>query len=127
MASTRMHFADPHPLVRSQYSSTASHVCDLCRSRLAGLIGYRCDACNFDAHEACADYFKKSITFFAHPWHALGLSRIPISSTGLSWTCDLCREDCGPGSFVYCCAQCGFVVHPLCTLLPQACLVGKSA
>ncbi|GJN11057.1 hypothetical protein PR202_ga29220 [Eleusine coracana subsp. coracana] len=50
--------------------------------------------------------------FLVHPWHALGLSR--INSTGLSWTCNLYREDCNPGSFVYCCAQCGFiVVHPL--------------
>jgi hypothetical protein len=119
MASTRKHFADTHPLVRSQYSSTAPHACDLCGSRLAGLIGYRCDTCNFDAHEACADYFQQSISFFAHPWHAIGLSRIPIGSTGLTWTCDLCREGCTPGRFVYCCAQCGFVVHPVCTMLPQ--------
>jgi hypothetical protein len=120
MASTRKHFADAHPLVRSQYSSTAPHTCDLCGSRLAGVIGYRCDSCNLDAHEACADYFQQSISFFAHPWHAVGLSRIPIvGCTGLTWTCDLCREGCTPGSFVYCCAQCGFVVHPVCTMLPQ--------
>ncbi|TVU38003.1 hypothetical protein EJB05_11350, partial [Eragrostis curvula] len=73
--------------------------------KLAGHIGYRCSSCNFDAHEACADYFKQAISFFAHPWHAISLSRIPRSRGGgltlmtraPSWACDVCREDCAPG------------------------------
>ncbi|TVU37984.1 hypothetical protein EJB05_11331, partial [Eragrostis curvula] len=97
--------------------------------KLAGHIGYRCSSCNFDAHEACADYFKQAISFFAHPWHAISLSRIPRSRGGgltlmtraPSWACDVCREDCAPGRELRLLlrAQCGFVVHPVCTMLPQ--------
>ncbi|CAN6184541.1 unnamed protein product [Urochloa humidicola] len=111
------HFADPHALLKMQYNSTATHICDICRSKLAGLIGYRCSACDFDIHEACADYFKESISFFAHPWHTLTLTRMPKSCVG--WICDLCREECPPGNFVYRCVRCMFDVHPLCTMLPQ--------
>lgn len=113
----RRHFADPHLLLKTEYNSTATHFCDICGSKLRGLIGYRCNACNFDIHEACADYFKESVTFFAHPWHALTLTRMPSSCVG--WICDLCMEECPPGTFVYRCLRCMFEVHPLCTMLPQ--------
>ncbi|RLN31077.1 uncharacterized protein C2845_PM05G00810 [Panicum miliaceum] len=113
----RSHFADPHMLQRLQYSGTASHTCDICLSTLASCVGYRCNTCNFDIHRTCADYFKPTMTFFAHPWHTLHLSRIPRS--GVGWVCDLCREKCPPGSLVYRCIGCMFDVHPLCTMLPQ--------
>ncbi|XP_062190178.1 protein VACUOLELESS GAMETOPHYTES-like [Phragmites australis] len=113
----RRHFADPHMLLETPYNNTPTHICDICRSKLAGLIGYRCNACDFGVHEACADYFKETISFFAHPWHTLTLSRMPVDCVG--WTCDLCTEGCPPGSLVYRCIQCGFEVHPLCTMLPQ--------
>jgi hypothetical protein len=68
MAVNRLqHFADPHMLLRTEYNSMASHTCDVCRSKLAGLVGYRCNACNFDVHVACADYFKETVSFLAHP------------------------------------------------------------
>ena len=107
------HFADPHMLQRLQYSCTASHTCDICLSKLAGRVGYRCNTCNLDIHEYCADSYKPTITFFAHPWHTLQLSRIPRS--GVGWVCDLCREKCPPGSLVYRCIDCLFDVHPRCT------------
>ncbi|PUZ72876.1 hypothetical protein GQ55_2G430700 [Panicum hallii var. hallii] len=105
-----------HPLLRTQYGGDSTHVCDICRSQLAGLAGYRCNACDIDVREACAGYFKEAVAFFAHPWHSLTLSRIPAAGAG--WACDLC-EECAPGSFVYRCARCMFDVHPLCTMLPQ--------
>nr|XP_025882996.1 uncharacterized protein LOC107278281 [Oryza sativa Japonica Group] len=112
------HFAHPqHLLLKTRYDSTSRHVCDICRAKLSGLVGYRCNACDFDIHQACADYFKKTISFFAHPWHTLTLSSIPDGST--TWSCDLCRENCPRGNFVYRCIQCAFDVHPLCILLPQ--------
>ncbi|KAF6991842.1 hypothetical protein CFC21_008890 [Triticum aestivum] len=113
----RRHFADPHVLLKTQYNGTSNHICDICRSKLAGLMGYRCSACDFDIHEACADYFKQTISFFAHPWHTLTLSRMPSSCDG--WVCDLSMEGCPPGDLVYRCTDCLFDVHPLCTLLPQ--------
>lgn len=114
----RRHFADPlHLLLKTRYNRTATHVCDICQAELAGMVGYRCNACDVDIHEACADYFKETISFFAHPWHALTLSRMPDDCIG--WSCDLCREECPRGSFVYRCIQCNFDVHPLCTMLPQ--------
>jgi hypothetical protein len=68
MAVNRLqHFADPHMLLRTEYNSMASHTCDVCQSKLAGLVGYRCNACNFDVHVACADYFKETVSFLAHP------------------------------------------------------------
>ncbi|KAG2638299.1 hypothetical protein PVAP13_2NG606520 [Panicum virgatum] len=73
---------------------------------LAGLAGYRCNACDIDVHEACADYFKEAVAFFAHPWHSLTLSRhIPSGAAGAGWVCDLCEEECAPGSFVYRCTR----------------------
>ncbi|RLM84593.1 hypothetical protein C2845_PM04G32310 [Panicum miliaceum] len=114
----RHYFAHPqHPLLRTQYGGDSTHVCDICRSQLAGLAGYRCNACDIDVHEACAGYFKEAVAFFAHPWHSLTLSRIPAAGAG--WACDLCEEECAPGSFVYLCARCMFDVHPLWTMLPQ--------
>ncbi|KAL6657612.1 hypothetical protein ACP70R_005392 [Stipagrostis hirtigluma subsp. patula] len=113
----RRHFADPHMLLQTQYNRTSGHTCDICGSELAGLAGYRCNACDFDVHEACAGYFTETISFFAHPWHTLRLSRMPSSCAG--WVCDLCGEDCPPGDFVYRCIRCNFDVHPLCTMLPQ--------
>jgi hypothetical protein len=62
-AAHRRHFADPHVLLKTQYNNTSNHTCDICRSKLAGLIGYR----YFDIHEACADYFKQTISFFRAP------------------------------------------------------------
>ncbi|CAN6184517.1 unnamed protein product [Urochloa humidicola] len=118
----RHFFAHPqHPLQRTQYGRDSTHVCDICRSQLAGLAGYRCNACDIDVHEACAGYFKESVAFFAHPWHSLTLSRIPSGAGAgiISWTCDLCEEECAPGSFVYRYVRCMFDVHPLCTMLPQ--------
>lgn len=116
-AGHRRHFADPHVLLKTQYNSSSRHVCDICRSKMAGLTGYRCSACDFDIHEACADYFKQTISFFAHPWHTLTLSRMPSSCDG--WSCDLCLGGCPPGDLVYRCTDCLFDVHPLCTMLPQ--------
>lgn len=110
------HFAHPqHQLVKTQYERSAQrHVCHICEVEIANL-GYRCNTCgNFDIHEACATYFKEDISFFAHPWHALTLARtIDVR------VCDLCREPCPVGTFMYRCAHCAFDVHPLCTLLPQ--------
>ncbi|CAL5061687.1 unnamed protein product [Urochloa decumbens] len=115
----RHFFAHPqHPLVRTHYGRDSGHVCDICRSQLAGFAGYRCNACDIDVHEACAGYFRESVAFFAHPWHSLTLSRIPAAGI-IRWTCDLCEEECAPGSFVYRCVRCMFDVHPLCTMLPQ--------
>ncbi|KAF8679324.1 hypothetical protein HU200_046108 [Digitaria exilis] len=115
----RHFFAHPeHPLLRTQYGGDSDHACDICRSQLAGLAGYRCGACDIDVHETCADYFNDSIVFFAHPWHRLTLSRIP-GGAAAEWTCDLCEEECAPGSFVYRCVRCMFDVHPLCKMLPQ--------
>jgi hypothetical protein len=50
----------------------------MCRSQLAVLVGYLCNACEIDFHEACAGYFKEVVAFFkiCQPWHGLKLSRI---------------------------------------------------
>jgi hypothetical protein len=60
----------------------------MCRSRLAGLAGYLCNACDIDFHEACAGYFKEAVAFLiCDPWHGLTLSRIPAGGgTGIRWT-----------------------------------------
>uniref|UniRef100_A0A0D9X1E2 Phorbol-ester/DAG-type domain-containing protein n=1 Tax=Leersia perrieri TaxID=77586 RepID=A0A0D9X1E2_9ORYZ len=117
-AAQRRYFAHPqHLLLRTTYKSTSRQACDICCAKLSGLVGYRCNACDFDIHEACADYFKETISFFAHPWHTLTLSCMPTENKGS--ICDLCREVCPTGKFVYRCIQCAFDVHPLCTLLPQ--------
>lgn len=116
-SSHRSHCADPHTLLRMEYSKWALHTCDLCESELAGQVGYGCRKCNFDVHEECADYFKETVSFFAHPWHPLKLSRMPSSCVG--WACDLCQGPCPPGTFVYRCLGCKFDVHPICTMLPQ--------
>ena len=56
---------------------------------LAGLICFGCHQCNFHVHRACAGYFgeTETISFFAHPSHALKLSRSP------GRVCDICRGD----------------------------------
>uniref|UniRef100_A0A0D9X1E0 Phorbol-ester/DAG-type domain-containing protein n=1 Tax=Leersia perrieri TaxID=77586 RepID=A0A0D9X1E0_9ORYZ len=114
----RWHLAHPqHMLLKTQYDSTSRHSCDICCDKLSGLIGYRCNACDFDIHEECADYFKETISFFAHPWHTLTASTIPDGT--IKWSCDICRESCPAGTLVYRCTQCGFDVHPMCTLFPQ--------
>ncbi|KAL5199143.1 hypothetical protein ABZP36_002655 [Zizania latifolia] len=110
----RLHCSHPqHYLVRSQYSEKSSHVCNLCGGGFSGLIGYRCKACDFDIHEACADYFQPAINFFLHPCHSLALGRVADDNR----FCDLCTEGCPRGSFVYRCVPCGFDVHPLCSTL----------
>uniref|UniRef100_A0A0D9X1D7 Phorbol-ester/DAG-type domain-containing protein n=1 Tax=Leersia perrieri TaxID=77586 RepID=A0A0D9X1D7_9ORYZ len=117
-ADHRKHFAHPeHPLLKTHYDSKSTKICDICHAKLSGLVGYRCNDCDFDIHEACADYFKETVSFFAHPWHTLTLSRIPDGT--IKWSCNICRESCPPGMLVYRCIKCNFDVHPLCTLLPQ--------
>ncbi|KAL5198577.1 hypothetical protein ABZP36_002089 [Zizania latifolia] len=116
----RLHCSHPqHYLVRSQYreKSGHGHVCDLCGGGCSGLIGYRCEACDFDIHEACADHFQPAIYFFAHTWpHSLALGRVADDNR----ICDLCTEGCPRGSLVYRCVPCGFDVHPLCSTLRAA-------
>jgi hypothetical protein len=61
----------------------------MCRSQLAGLVGYLCNACDNDFHEACAGYFKEVVAFFkiCQPWHGLKLSRILArGGTVIRWT-----------------------------------------
>jgi hypothetical protein len=108
-------------LLRMEYNRTAGHTCDVCQSKLAGFVGYRCNAYDFDVHEACVDYFKETVSFFTHPRHTLKLSRIPNDNpvVPVRWVCDLCRETIPKGSLVYRCVGCIFDVHPLCTMLPQ--------
>lgn len=113
------HFDPLHQLTKTQYGDEAGHHCDICLSKLAGEVGHSCRACNMDLHDACCSHFKETISFFAHPWHTLKLSRIPSGGTTGKCLCDLCMEECPPGSFVYRCAQCLFDVHPLCTMFPQ--------
>ncbi|OEL31085.1 hypothetical protein BAE44_0007896 [Dichanthelium oligosanthes] len=67
-------------------------------------------------HDTCADNFGQSISFFAHE-HTLRLRRV-LSGPARSH-CDLCTEECTPGSFAYHCARCLFDVHPHCTTLPE--------
>uniref|UniRef100_A0A0E0HQI8 Phorbol-ester/DAG-type domain-containing protein n=1 Tax=Oryza nivara TaxID=4536 RepID=A0A0E0HQI8_ORYNI len=112
----RTHCSHPqHVLVRCQYSSSSGHVCDLCAAGFRGLVGLRCKACDFDIHEACADYFQPAISSFtAHPWHGLALGRVADDDR----VCDLCAAACPRGGFVYRCVPCGFDVHPLCTMFP---------
>ncbi|EAZ40610.1 hypothetical protein OsJ_25072 [Oryza sativa Japonica Group] len=112
----RTHCSHPqHVLVRCQYSSSSGHVCDLCAAGFRGLVGLRCKACDFDIHEACADYFQPAISSFAaHPWHGLALGRVADNDR----VCDLCAAACPRGGFVYRCVPCGFDVHPLCTMFP---------
>ncbi|GJN33046.1 hypothetical protein PR202_gb21603 [Eleusine coracana subsp. coracana] len=104
-------------LLKTSYNNMSTHTCDICRSRLAGRVSYHCNACDFNIHEACANCFKQTIDFFAHPRHALTLSRMPDSCVGL--VCSLCQEQCHIGSFMYRCIECEFNAHPLCTLLPH--------
>ncbi|CAL5085530.1 unnamed protein product [Urochloa decumbens] len=108
----RRHFTDPHMLFKEQYNGTSSHACGICGHTLAGLVGYRCNACSFDVHGTCADNFGQSVSFFAHR-----LSRIRGGATRSH--CDLCTEECPPGSFAYRCTRCLFDVHPHCTTLPE--------
>uniref|UniRef100_A0A0D9X1D1 Phorbol-ester/DAG-type domain-containing protein n=1 Tax=Leersia perrieri TaxID=77586 RepID=A0A0D9X1D1_9ORYZ len=111
----RTHCSHPqHVLVRCQYSNNSVHACNLCDAGFRGLIGLRCKACDFDIHEACADYFQPATNSFAHPWHGLALGRVADDDRA----CDLCAEECPRGSFVYRCVPCGFDVHPLCTMFP---------
>ncbi|KAL5196867.1 hypothetical protein ABZP36_000379 [Zizania latifolia] len=119
-------FCGAHPqhlLLETRYDNSSRHACHICQAGLSGDLGYRCNACEFDIHEACADHFNETMPFFAHPWHTLTLSRIqtsePSGNDAGVVTCDICREECTPGSFVYRCVPCAFDVHPLCMLLPQ--------
>ncbi|CAN6206048.1 unnamed protein product [Urochloa humidicola] len=108
------HFTDPHHwLQETQYSHDQPGRCSFCLLNLAGHRGYGCYTCNIHLHRACAGYFGETISFFAHPSHALKLSRSP------GRICDICREDCPRESFVYRCIGCGFDVHPLCAMLPE--------
>nr|CAB3458587.1 unnamed protein product [Digitaria exilis] len=109
------HFTDPHhPLHETpQYSHDQAGNCSICLLGLAGHRGRGCNFCNIHLHAACAGYFQETITFFAHPLHALRLIRSP------GRLCDICDRDCPPGSFVYSCIGCGFDVHALCTMLPE--------
>ncbi|CAL5085533.1 unnamed protein product [Urochloa decumbens] len=119
MASHRRnHFVDPHhELHKTWYGREDSHTCDICQIKLAGLVGYSCHACNIDVHQQCADSFTESISFFLHPPHSsLKLRRILPSDPPRR--CNLCRWPCPRGTFAYRCTECGFDVHPLCSILP---------
>jgi hypothetical protein len=78
-------------LLRMEYNRTTDHTCDICQSKLTGFVGYRCNAYDFDVHEACVDYFKEIVSFFTHPRHTLKLSRIPNDDpvVPVQWVCDL--------------------------------------
>lgn len=111
----RSHFADPHhPLQETQYSHGQTGHCSFCLLKLAGHRGYGCFCCNIHLHGACAGHFVAAISFFAHPSHALKLSRSPGRVL-----CDICRGDCPKGSFAYRCVGCGFDAHPPCAMLPE--------
>ncbi|GJN11056.1 hypothetical protein PR202_ga29219 [Eleusine coracana subsp. coracana] len=120
-SSQQSHFADPHKLSKVDYSGRVGHTCNICGLELTGIAGYRCQACDFDVHEVCADHFTETVSLFAHPWHHLKLSRIPPTSSDSAtrWCCDMCMEPFPPGSFAYRCVGCMFDVHPLCTMVPQ--------
>uniref|UniRef100_A0A0E0EE83 Phorbol-ester/DAG-type domain-containing protein n=1 Tax=Oryza meridionalis TaxID=40149 RepID=A0A0E0EE83_9ORYZ len=118
LTESRTHFAHPqHPLLKTQYGGgerqPSSNVCRI----------YRCGHCDFDMHEACADFFpEKMITpppnFFGHPWsHNLALRQVTANR---SWPCTLCRGPFQHGHLAYRCGaqRCGFAAHPLCTMLP---------
>ncbi|KAJ3705337.1 hypothetical protein LUZ61_009042 [Rhynchospora tenuis] len=110
MASSLIHCSHPaHSLARIQ-SPSGVYTCDLCETWGSGLH-YRCDACDFDLHEHCAE-FPETISFFAHPWHDLHLK----PDTGYR-ICDLCREPVK--GFYYRCIPCNFDVHPHCTKIQQ--------
>ncbi|EEE67570.1 hypothetical protein OsJ_25086 [Oryza sativa Japonica Group] len=101
LTESRTHFAHPqHPLLKTQYGGgerqpSSRHVCRICGTRVVAGAGYRCDHCDFDIHEACADFFpEKMITpppnFFGHPWsHNLALRQVTAADG--SWPCTLCR------------------------------------
>ena len=42
-----------HPQHELAYQLLRRNRCDLCGGTIAGEFGYRCDACNFDAHGGC--------------------------------------------------------------------------
>ncbi|OEL17082.1 hypothetical protein BAE44_0021899 [Dichanthelium oligosanthes] len=107
------HFDPYHPLVNTEYSHDQPGLCNICLLRLAGHKGYGCHSCNIHLHSACTSYFGETISFFAHPSHTLKLSRSP------GRICNICRGDCPQGSFVYRCLDCGFDLHPLCSILPE--------
>ncbi|XP_052163634.1 uncharacterized protein LOC127780715 [Oryza glaberrima] len=130
LTESRTHFAHPqHPLLKTQYGGgerqpSSRHVCRICGTRVVAGAGYRCDHCDFDIHEACADFFpEKMITpppnFFGHPWsHNLALRQVTAADG--SWPCTLCRGPFQHGHLAYRCGarRCGFAAHPLCTMLP---------
>uniref|UniRef100_A0A0D3HPS2 Phorbol-ester/DAG-type domain-containing protein n=1 Tax=Oryza barthii TaxID=65489 RepID=A0A0D3HPS2_9ORYZ len=103
----RTHWSHPqHALVRCKYSDRSGYVCYLCNFGLSGLIGFRCEACDFDIHEECAD-FKETIdgASFARR-HVFTFSRVVGTEDDF---CLVCRMDC-PRERFYRCAPCNFNV-----------------
>ncbi|GMJ11686.1 hypothetical protein like AT2G37820 [Hibiscus trionum] len=96
-----------HPL--TQVSADSEFLCRGCRTPGSG-TRYRCEPCDLDLHEYCADCPMELSSFMdKHSLELVGYKPDHV--------CDLC-DDPIEGLF-YRCELCDFSVHPICTQLPE--------
>lgn len=108
-------FHPEHPLKRYRYGEGTNYSCAACEHLIvAGGIGYSCDDCNFNIHEACLK-LPKLINLDKHSQH-----RLTLTLLGASRWCDLCKETSHAGAYIYHCGPCNYDVHPRCTALVDA-------
>ncbi|XWS55621.1 hypothetical protein CRYUN_Cryun09bG0016500 [Craigia yunnanensis] len=111
--TTIQHFTHCHPLTK--LSANKEFLCHGC-----GILGdgtrYRCEPCDFDLHDHCGTC-PMELSSFMHE-HGLKLVLHKLQDTRQNdRVCDLCGDTVE--RLVYRCNLCEFVVHPLCTQLPQ--------
>ncbi|KAK8591787.1 hypothetical protein V6N13_031833 [Hibiscus sabdariffa] len=99
---TIKHFLHYHPL--TEYSGNIPAYCDGCRTPCSG-TWYRCDACQFDLHQHCAN----SPVEVSYPLHSHPLKLTPYMPRR---GCDLCHQRI-QGLF-YQCEPCSFDLHLHC-------------
>ncbi|XP_077228202.1 uncharacterized protein LOC143861156 [Tasmannia lanceolata] len=106
------HPSHPKHKLKLEYTETP-FFCDGCKEAGIGLK-YKCDACEFDLHKACA-LAPPTITHSFYNKCDFGFYyKTPGSAMRI---CNACRKDVL--GFVYHCTRCGFDLHPCCANLPQ--------
>ncbi|XP_008776507.1 uncharacterized protein LOC103696605 [Phoenix dactylifera] len=106
------HPSHPQHKLKIEYTEIPFR-CDGCKEAGIGLK-YKCHACDFDLHKACA----LAPSMITHPFYKKCEFRFYGKPPGpVMRICDACRKDVL--GFVYHCTRCGFDLHPCCANLPQ--------